>query len=147
MKAEARESYLLGKLSTTPPSHISSLHFVLSDVYKWNFQIHFFDCSISVHKDHCGLLGGGGEFTSWLEGGASQHFLWDFMIYKEIVLLSFQFGCLKFFFSCLISLARASLLCWSEWASWLCSWYQWKIWVCHCWGQWQLWAYRCLWWS
>lgn len=32
MKAEARESYLLGKLSTTPPSHISSLHFVLSDV-------------------------------------------------------------------------------------------------------------------
>lgn len=59
MKAEARESYLLGKLSTTPPSHISSLHFVLSDVYKWNFQIHFFDCSISVHKDHCGLLGGG----------------------------------------------------------------------------------------
>lgn len=74
MKAEARESYLLGKLSTTPPSHISSLHFVLSDVIiNGIFKSIFLTAQYQSIKTIVFL--GGGQFSSWLEGGASQHFL------------------------------------------------------------------------
>lgn len=70
MKAEARESYLLGKLSTTPPSHISSLHFVLSDVIiNGIFKSIFLTAQLSVHKDHCGLLGGEGSLLPGLRVG------------------------------------------------------------------------------